>query len=78
LSAFYVPAEAILDRSQELPQEAYLACISVTPKLLNRVRGFTPEPRMPAEIMIQTEARTFFQYLVKPIIDSMNRAFREQ
>ena len=75
---FYVSADAILDRRQELPQEVYLARVSVTPEQLDRVRGFAPAPGMPAEIMIQTEARTFFQYLVKPITDSMNRAFREQ
>jgi HlyD family secretion protein len=75
---FYVSADAILDRRQELPQEVYLARVSVTPEQLGRVSGFAPAPGMPAEIMIQTEARTFFQYLVKPITDSMNRAFREQ
>jgi hypothetical protein len=33
---------------------------------------------MPAEIMIQTDERTFVQYLMKPILDSMSRAFRER
>lgn len=33
---------------------------------------------MPAEVMIQTQERTFAQYLAKPIVDSMSRAFREQ
>ncbi|WP_298261737.1 HlyD family type I secretion periplasmic adaptor subunit [uncultured Litoreibacter sp.] len=75
---FYVSADAILDRRQEMPQEVYLARVSISPAQLDRVRGFTPAPGMPAEIMIRTEARTFFQYLVKPITDSMNRAFREQ
>ncbi|SHE95848.1 HlyD family secretion protein [Litoreibacter ascidiaceicola] len=75
---FYVSADAILDRQQEVPQEVYVARVSVSPEQLNRVRGFSPTPGMPAEIMIQTEARTFFQYLIKPITDSMNRAFREQ
>ena len=75
---FYVSADAILDRRQEMPQEVYIARVSVSPEQLDRVRGFSPTPGMPAEIMIQTEARTFFQYLMKPITDSMNRAFREQ
>lgn len=75
---YYVSADAILDRRQEVPQEVYIARISVSPTELNRVRGFAPTPGMPAEIMIQTEARTFFQYLMKPVTDSMNRAFREQ
>jgi HlyD family secretion protein len=33
---------------------------------------------MPAEIMIQTEERTFAEYLARPVMDSMTRAFREQ
>ncbi|WP_342071645.1 HlyD family efflux transporter periplasmic adaptor subunit [Yoonia algicola] len=75
---FYVSADSILDNSQELPQEVYVARVSVAPSQLERVRGFTPTPGMPAEIMIQTEERTFFEYLIRPISDRMNRAFREQ
>ncbi|KQI70780.1 secretion protein HlyD [Loktanella sp. 5RATIMAR09] len=75
---FYVSADSILDNTQELPQEVYVARVSVAPSQLERVRGFTPTPGMPAEIMIQTEERTFFEYLMRPISDSMNRAFREQ
>ncbi|PVA10867.1 HlyD family type I secretion periplasmic adaptor subunit [Pelagivirga sediminicola] len=75
---FYVSADAIMDRSQEAPQEIYVARVSVSPTELNRVRGFTPTPGMPAQIMIQTEERTFIQYLMKPVTDSMTRAFREQ
>ncbi len=77
-TVFYVSADAILDRSQEIPQDVYLARVSVPPMEFDRVRGFTPTPGMPAEIMIQTEARTFVQYLMKPVSDSMTRAFREQ
>jgi HlyD family type I secretion membrane fusion protein len=38
---------------------------------------FKPKPGMPAEVYIQTGSRTFFEYLMKPVTDSMNRAFRE-
>lgn len=75
---FYVSADAILDKSQELPQEIYVARVSVPTSELDRVRGFAPTPGMPAEIMIQTEERTFVEYLMKPVTDSMIRAFREQ
>ena len=44
---------------------------------LARVPGFAPTPGMPAEILIQTAERTFFEYLSKPIRDSMARAFME-
>ena len=75
---FYVSADAVVDNSNELPQEIYIARVSVPAEEINRVRGFSPTPGMPVEIMIQTEERTFFQYLTKPITDSMTRAFREQ
>ncbi len=32
---------------------------------------------MPAEVLIQTGARTFADYLLRPILDSFARAFRE-
>ena len=33
-------------------------------------------PGMPVEILIQTSSRTFLSYLIKPMADQMNRAFR--
>lgn len=75
---FYVSADAIVDKTQDALHEIYIARVSVPPKELDRVRGFIPTPGMPAQIMIQSQSRTFIQYLMKPISDSMNRAFREQ
>ena len=42
------------------------------------IPGFSPTPGMPAEVYIKTTERTFFQYIVRPIHDSMMRAFRER
>lgn len=77
-TVYYVSADAIVDKSQEMPREVYIARVSVSPQELSRVRGFSPTPGMPVQIMIQTHSRTFAQYLIKPIVDSMTRAFREQ
>ncbi|WP_170335360.1 HlyD family type I secretion periplasmic adaptor subunit [Ruegeria arenilitoris] len=74
---FYVSADALLEEAAGVPQEVYLARISLTPDEMERVRGFVPTPGMPAEIMIQTEERTFAAYIAKPVVDSMSRAFRE-
>lgn len=74
----YVSADAIADSANGMRREVYLARVTVTPEEMQRIRGFTPTPGMPAEIMIQTEERTFAQYMAKPIVDSMTRAFREQ
>ena len=34
-------------------------------------------PGMPADIFIETGQRTFFNYLMRPVSDSLSRAFRE-
>ena len=78
-AAVYHPqsADALPEQTSGNPQEVYLARISLTPDELQRVSGFIPTPGMPAEIMIQTEERTFAAYIAKPVSDSMSRAFRE-
>ena len=73
----YVSADAIMDDSGNSSREVYVVRIGLAPEEIGRVRGFSPVPGMPAEVMIQTEERTFFQYIMKPISDSMQRAFRE-
>lgn len=76
---FYVSADALSNGGDRLDEkEVYITRISILPEELDRVPGFSPTPGMPAEIMIQTQSRTFLQYLVKPVKDSMSRAFREQ
>jgi membrane fusion protein, type I secretion system len=75
---YYVSADAITDKSAEGAREVYVARVSISVEELMRVQGFTPTPGMPAEVLIQTAERSFIDYLVKPISDSMNRAFREQ
>lgn len=72
----YISADSIVD-PLDVNSEVYVARVSIPPEQLARVDGFTPTPGMPAEILIQTSERTFFEYLVKPVTDSMSRAFRE-
>lgn len=77
-SVEYVSADAIADGTTGTRREVYLSRVTVSPAEMQRVQNFSPTPGMPAEIMIQTEERTFAQYLAKPVLDSMSRAFREQ
>jgi HlyD family type I secretion membrane fusion protein len=73
----YISADSIVD-PLDANSEVYVARVSIAPAQLARIEGdFTPTPGMPAEILIQTAERTFFDYLVKPVTDSMSRAFRE-
>jgi HlyD family secretion protein len=74
---YYVSADSVLEGTGPGAAEVYIARISVAPDQLARVRSFAPTPGMPAEILIQTHERTFFEYLTKPVTDSMARAFRE-
>ena len=77
---FYLSADALQQtgNTSTAPHDVYLARINIPPTELARVHGFTPTPGMPAEVMIQTNERTFFNYIAKPITDSMSRAFSEQ
>lgn len=44
----------------------------------HKLTHFRPTPGMPADVFIKTGERTFFQYIMKPVMDSFSRAFREQ
>lgn len=73
----YVSADALTTETDGIAREVYVVRIDLPSSELERVRGFRPTPGMPAEVMIETSARTFAQYLIKPIEDSLSRAFRE-
>ncbi|WP_050664191.1 HlyD family type I secretion periplasmic adaptor subunit [Roseovarius tolerans] len=74
----YISGDAVTESTDGIPQEVYVARISLSAEELSRVGDFVPTPGMPAEVMIQTATRTFAQYIAKPVADSMTRAFREQ
>ncbi|MDT8328188.1 MAG: hypothetical protein RQ750_12510 [Roseovarius sp.] len=65
--AFKAPlaADALTDDSQIMPQEVYLARVRVPAEEFARIRNFTPTPGMPAQVMILSAERTFFEYLTR-------------
>jgi HlyD family secretion protein len=75
----YVSADAVVDDRAGRPSVAdvYVARIKLDPSEALLVHGFKPTPGMPAEVYIQTAERTFFEYLMQPVMDTMMRAFRE-
>lgn len=73
----YVSADSIHNSKDKNNPEVYVARVNLANESIGQVPGFVPTPGMPAEILITTQERTFFQYLTKPIVDSMSRAFRE-
>ncbi|MXN66666.1 HlyD family type I secretion periplasmic adaptor subunit [Stappia sp. GBMRC 2046] len=57
--------------------DAYVVRISLDKDSAAEVQNFRPTPGMPAEVYIKTHERTFFNYLIRPLKDSMSRSFRE-
>ncbi len=56
----------------------YIGRIMVKNDELTRLGNNKLTPGMPAEIMIKTGSRTAINYLIQPIQESMNRAWREE
>lgn len=55
----------------------YHARLELAPESLVDLNGEQLVPGMPAEVYIQTGSRTFLQYLMKPLSDSMATSLRE-
>lgn len=75
---FYVSADSIEESVGLSVKDVYIVRVQVSDDEIARVHGFHPVPGMPADVMIETSERTFFEYLTKPITDSMSRAFKER
>jgi HlyD family type I secretion membrane fusion protein len=76
----YLSADALPDDKQRAagpPSDLYVVRVRLDRNDVGLVRDFEPTPGMPAELYIQTSERTFFEYLMQPLKDSMARAFRE-
>ena len=56
----------------------YRVQIRIDQDQLDRLENVELRPGMPVEAQIQTGSRSFFRYMVQPVIDSFHRAFREQ
>lgn len=74
----YVSADRVVPQSPYIPPH-YLAYVALDVESLDRaIEDITRlTPGMPAEVYIQTEARTVLDYILTPITESMNRALRE-
>lgn len=69
------PATAIDQASGEV---YYAGKISVPPEQIAMLGERALVPGMPVEVYIMTQERTALSYLVKPITDQFNKAFRER
>ncbi len=72
----YVSADRLIDpATQESYYTARLKIAEQLPASIDKSKIF---PGMPVETYIKTGDRTFFEYVSRPILDSFNRAFREE
>ena len=82
----YVSADTVLEQdarrepeAQRARRQSYIARIRLDERdARSKVADFKPLPGMPADIYIKTGERTFFNYILRPLLDSLSRAFREQ
>jgi HlyD family secretion protein len=75
---FYVSADSIEENAGLQVKDVYIVRVQIPDEEIAKVHNFHPVPGMPADVLIQTSERTFFEYLTKPISDSMSRAFKER
>lgn len=76
----YVSGDALPDDQRGRPtgDNVYIVRVQLDDSVAEELPHFQPTPGMPAELYIKTGDRTFFQYLMQPLIDTMQRAFREE
>jgi len=75
-SVNYVSPDRLIDQATGNPY--FVARLHITDDLPPEVDRDQIYPGMPVEAMISTGERTFFEYLTRPLMDSFNRAFREE
>ncbi|MDX8503316.1 HlyD family type I secretion periplasmic adaptor subunit [Mesorhizobium sp. VK4C] len=56
----------------------YTVRIGISRSELKKLKGLTLTPGMPVEVFFSTGNRTMLSYLVKPLADQIDRAFREE
>ncbi len=72
----YISADRLID---PVTHEAYFdARLKLASKLPDTINPEQLYPGMPVDAFIKTGDRTFLEYLVRPIQDSFNKAFREE
>ncbi|WP_065375949.1 HlyD family type I secretion periplasmic adaptor subunit [Ensifer adhaerens] len=70
-----VSADVTVD--QRTGASYYVARVAISPEEIQRLGNVSLMPGMPVETFITTGARSVASYFVKPLMDQVNRAFRE-
>ena len=72
----HVSADATTD--PETDANHFLVRVALNDGERDRLGSIPIVPGMPAEVFIQTEARQVLSYLLKPMTDQVEKAFREE
>ncbi len=72
---YYIAAEPTVD--ERTGASYFPVRVRVSEAELQRLRGMKLKSGMPAEIFFSTGKRSLLSYLLKPLFDQFNRAFRE-
>jgi len=70
-----VSADALADSRQNTSY--FKLVVEVTPEGMAQLKQHEIRAGMPADVFIKTGERTFMSYLLKPLLDRMNRALIE-
>lgn len=80
----YLSADAVTEQSTQYKDQKQSGRDSFVVRVAlddtdvrDKTTAFRPTPGMPAEVFIKTGERTFFEYMMRPVMDSFSRAFRE-
>ena len=71
-----VSADSVYDEVQQA--SFFRTQISISKAELSKIGGLQLVPGMPAEILIKTGERQVISYLMKPLLDSFARTFRDE
>jgi HlyD family secretion protein len=74
-NVIHVSADRLLDKRTDQPY--YATKIRVQDPLVAGIDGVRIIPGMPAQVFIKTGRGTVALYALRPLLDSFNRAFRE-
>jgi HlyD family secretion protein len=80
----YLSADALTEQlssiknDRESGREYYVVRVQLDDTdVRQRMEDFRPTPGLPADVYIKTGERTFFEYIMRPVLDSFAHAFRE-
>jgi len=70
-----VSADVLIEPKQGIPY--FKATVEVTPEGMKQLLHHKVRAGMPAEVFVRTGERTMLNYLLKPLVDRLNRALTE-